>query len=202
VSGTSSEPERLLDLVAGHVLEHGTSGQSLSGLARAIGSNNRMLLYYFESKENLLDRACSRALQWFPVIAGALGALHAPGDLGERLHAVWLAIVHPDNRPFLFERYGTALRDPAANETFLDRMGTAGWPSEVTQVLLADGVEPEVARRCGVEVVGLWRGLQLSLLSGVPVEELSRVHLAWARRLALDLAGDLEPVRNRAAART
>jgi AcrR family transcriptional regulator len=201
VSGTSSEPDRLLDLVAEHVLEHGTSGQSLSGLSRAVGSNNRMLLYYFESKENLLDRACSRALQWFPVIAGALAPLHTPGDLAERLHAVWLAIVHPDNRPFLFlffERYGSALRDPAANETFLDRMGAAGWPAEVAEVLVAEGIDADVARRCGVEVVGLWRGLQLSLLSGVPVADLAAVHHAWAVRFA----ADLRPARNRSAAKT
>jgi AcrR family transcriptional regulator len=46
------ERERLLGLVAGYVLEHGIADLTLRRLAAAIGSNNRMLLYYFGSRRN------------------------------------------------------------------------------------------------------------------------------------------------------
>ena len=191
--------DRLLDLVADHVLEHGTTGQSLSGLARAVGSNNRMLLYYFGRKEDLLDEACQRAVLRFPRVVGALDGLRGPEPLAERLHAAWREIAHPDNRPFLqlfFERYGAALREPEGNVAYLERMGFAGWPAQVAEVLRSEGFAAADARRCALEVVALWRGLQLSLLSGVPSGELDVLHAAAARRLAA------EPSRNRPAPRS
>lgn len=192
----SAERDRLLDLVADHVLEHGTSTLSLSGIARAVGSNNRMLLYYFVRKEDLLDEACQRAVRRFPVVGGALDLLrtddHLPDDdLAERLQRTWAAITHPDNLPFLrlfFERYGSALRDPAENTGYLDRMGLSGWPTEIAEILRVQGVEPTAARRAGLEVVALWRGLQLALLAGVPAAELDEVHRAAVTRLAADPA--------------
>lgn len=185
----STERGRLLDLVADHVLEHGTSGQSLSGIARAVGSNNRMLLYYFGRKEDLLDEACQRAVHRFPVVQGALDLLRTDDDLAERLQAAWAAITHPDNLPFLrlfFDRYGSALRDPGENSGYLDRMGLSGWPTEIAGILQAQGLEPRDARRVGLEVVALWRGLQLALLAGVPAAELDEVHRHAVRRLAAE----------------
>ena len=49
-----NERQRLLALVGDLILAEGVSTLSLSGVARSIGSNNRMLLYYFGSKEDLL----------------------------------------------------------------------------------------------------------------------------------------------------
>jgi len=45
-----SEPDRLLRLTAGYVLEHGIADLTLRRLGQAIGTNNRMLLYYFGSR--------------------------------------------------------------------------------------------------------------------------------------------------------
>lgn len=188
----SAERDRLLDLVAEHVLAHGTSGQSLSGIARAVGSNNRMLLYYFGGKEDLLDEACQRAVRSFPAVAQALGHVHVEPDLCTGLGKAWLDITEPANLPFLrlfFERYGSALRDPAENAGYLDRMALTGWPTELADELLARGVEASGARRAGLEVVALWRGLQLALLAGADRDELTAVHDAAVGRLVRELAG-------------
>ena len=199
---STPERDRLLTLVVDHVLAHGTSGLSLSGLARTIGSNNRMLLYYFGSKEQLVDEACRLAVDRFPRVAGALQLLAADGPLEDRLHAVWSAVAHPDNTPFLqlfFERYGVALRDPPGHTAFLERMGIAGWPAEVAAALRAEGFSGADARRCALELVALWRGLQLAVLSGVPRRELDAVHGGAVRRL---VAGRRAGSRHRAVART
>ena len=44
----------LLDRLADHVLAHGLAGSSLRPMARAAGTSDRMLLYYFPTKEALI----------------------------------------------------------------------------------------------------------------------------------------------------
>lgn len=51
-------PEQRAALLSGaveHVLRHGASGVSLRPLAAALGTSDRMLLYYFGSRERLLE---------------------------------------------------------------------------------------------------------------------------------------------------
>ena len=45
------------------------------GIARAVGSNNRMLLYYFGSKERLLEAASEIAIERFPHLAAVFERL-------------------------------------------------------------------------------------------------------------------------------
>lgn len=46
--------EALLDRLADHVLAHGLSAASLRPLARAASTSDRMLLYYFDDKNDLI----------------------------------------------------------------------------------------------------------------------------------------------------
>ena len=56
-AGDSPERARLLGLATDLILREGVIDMSLSAIARGIGSNNRMVLYYFGSKQGLLDEA-------------------------------------------------------------------------------------------------------------------------------------------------
>ena len=47
--------ETLLPRLAAHVLEHGLGGASLRPLARAAGTSDRMLIYHFGCKEDLVS---------------------------------------------------------------------------------------------------------------------------------------------------
>jgi AcrR family transcriptional regulator len=47
--------ESLLPLLAGHVLEHGLGSASLRPLAKAAGTSDRMLIYHFGNKEQLVS---------------------------------------------------------------------------------------------------------------------------------------------------
>lgn len=55
---TAAKPQlskdALLPLLAGHVLEHGLGGASLRPLAKAAGTSDRMLIYHFGNKEQLI----------------------------------------------------------------------------------------------------------------------------------------------------
>jgi AcrR family transcriptional regulator len=174
----SRERRRLLGLVADHILEHGVNDISLSSLARSVGSNNRMLLYYFGSKEELLDEASLVALERFPGIHHLMGELDEAGPPDVLLERAWLRIADKRNRPFLrlfFELFSLHARHPERNATYFRRIATQ-WPEGVARLLVREGADPVSAEECSVAVVALWRGLQISLLAGVDAEELRAAH--------------------------
>ena len=161
--------DRLLERVADHVIEHGATDLSLSELARAVGSNNRMLLYYFGSKEEVLRQATLVAFDRYPHLEGALRRLaETDSPLRERLLQAWQDIAHQDNLPFLalfFQAFGVALYRPERNRELLGQLG-GDWVAQVRAVLEAEGIDPERAERVATQLVAEWRGLQFALLSG------------------------------------
>ncbi|MFT4264253.1 MAG: TetR/AcrR family transcriptional regulator [Nocardioides sp.] len=172
------ERQRLLSLVADVILEAGMLDLSLSGIARRIGSNNRMLLYYFDSKERLLDEAAVLAADRFPLLHHVLDRLASPGDLEGRLRQAWRDISAAENLPFLrmfFQRFGTALRDEAGSAEFLRGVGV-DWLRRVGEILGSEGYPPATAETAAAQLVATWRGLQFSLLSGVDRTLLDRAY--------------------------
>jgi len=166
----SGEPERdrLLRLIADYVLEHGIAGMTLRGLGAAIGTNNRMLLYYFDSKEQLIGQALTAAAQRFPAFTAGTAALDDPGvPLVDRLLAAWRGIAAHENLPFLrlfFEVFGQAAHNPGRFDGFLARVGH-DWTNQVTKALRTEGIPATEAAALAREIVAIWRGLQFDLLS-------------------------------------
>ena len=162
------ERDRLLRLIADYVLEHGIAGMTLRGLGSAIGTNNRMLLYYFGSKEQLIGQALAEAAQRFPAFTAGMAALDDPGvPLVDRLLAVWRGIAARENLPFLrlfFEVFGHAVHNPGRFDDFLARVGH-DWTNQVAKALQAEGVTAPEAAALAREIVAVWRGLQFDLLS-------------------------------------
>jgi AcrR family transcriptional regulator len=158
----------LLALVGDQILRDGVNETSLSAMSRAIGSNNRMLLYYFESKENLLAEACMDVYVRFPRLTNLMAGLHGPTPLLDRLVQAWQELSHPDNVPFLrlfFEVFGAAAHSPERYSRFMRTVGGT-WPLELRHILLADGIEDAAAARGSVQILAAWRGLQFALISG------------------------------------
>jgi AcrR family transcriptional regulator len=162
------ERERLLRLIADYVLEHGIAGMTLRGLGNAIGTNNRMLLYYFGSKEQLIGQALTAAAQRFPAFTAGMAALDDPGvPLVDRLLAAWRGIAAAENLPFLrlfFEVFGQAAHNPGRFDGFLARVGH-DWTNQVAKALQAEGIPATEAAALAREIVAVWRGLQFDLLS-------------------------------------
>ena len=184
MSDAAPARQRLLERVADHVLEHGASELSLSELARAVGSNNRMLLYYFGSKDEVLSEATLVAFARFPHLEGALRRLgEGDADLRTRLLRVWDDIAHPDNLPFLalfFQAFGVALYRPERNAELLQRLGEE-WAETVRAVLEVEGFAADTARELAVLLVAEWRGLQVALVTGAARPVLDA---AYARLIA------------------
>lgn len=55
--GRAARRAALVEPIADHLLAHGLMGSGLRSLAQAAGTSDRMLLYYFRDKEDLLDAA-------------------------------------------------------------------------------------------------------------------------------------------------
>jgi len=93
-----------------YVLEHGLAGLSLRPLAAALGTSPRMLLYDFESKEQLVDEVLAEIRRRLAAMLGDRRELDLP--------AIWEWISAPEREPFLklfFEVYVDALARPQAH---------------------------------------------------------------------------------------
>ncbi|MFT3855640.1 MAG: TetR/AcrR family transcriptional regulator [Ilumatobacteraceae bacterium] len=189
----SQERQRLLDLVAGYCLEHGVADLRLRRVAEAIGSNNRMLLYYFGSKEQLIAAALLAAAQRFPGIRSAFDLLEADGEtLERRLVAAWRSLSAERNLPFIglfFEVVGLAIHQPGRFDGFFEAISHQ-WVDRVAAVLRGEGMSRAVAQRTAREIVALWRGLQLDLVSGHSRRSLDAVNAAAAARIGAMLPAE------------
>ncbi|MFB7308473.1 TetR/AcrR family transcriptional regulator [Streptomyces sp. NPDC056192] len=119
----------LLRRIRAYVLRNGLTGLSLRPLARELGTSDRMLLYYFDTKERMVAEALSlddrRPLLRFRDVRDS--TTDAPEDaagLRRLLEELWEEFHSPDRRavmPLQFElmtasvlhpdRYGPLMRD-------------------------------------------------------------------------------------------
>jgi len=164
-----------------YVLEHGLVGLSLRPLAAELGTSDRMLLYHFDSKDDLVatvlrvsnDRSATvvRGLAAAPDVRTAVRALwavstQAPLDRCQRLYVEAAAL-----GLFGREPYASVVRE--ANEV---------WVVAVVDHLVASGCPRSEARRATALLDAAMMGFQLDrpLDPGDPVLEQAVEDLAEA----------------------
>lgn len=83
-----SRREELLDAVTDHVIEHGLIGLTLRPVAAAIGTSDRMLVYYFGGRDGLVAEVVARSEDRSIASIDAM-----PGAHGVRagVNALWAA---------------------------------------------------------------------------------------------------------------
>ncbi len=186
VQNEMPERDRLRALVADYCLLNGVATLTLRSVSDAVGTNNRMLLYYFGSKEEMIAEALTEAKARFPGVEKAFEIL-ADRDLTlvDRLQSAWRSIAAPDNVEYLrlfFEVFGLAVREPERYAHFID--GGRSWPRRVARILRAEGVPTAEARTMARELVALWRGMQFDLLAGGNRKAVEAMHDEAAERFA------------------
>ncbi len=124
--------EAALDRMADHLLAAGLGGASLRALAAAAGTSDRMLLYYFSDKDELLAATLER-------VAGRLTALLdaalPPGTrmaFAPLLTRVWAAVGSPGLRPYMrlwLELAAAAARNPVPHGAIAEAImaGFVAW---------------------------------------------------------------------------
>jgi AcrR family transcriptional regulator len=163
---TTGARERLLQSALEHVVEHGVGGLSLRGLAAALGTSHRMLIYHFGSREGLLIELIRsvEAQQRAAIAELPLDPAVSPADAMRRM---WRGVADPALWPserLFFEVYAQALQGSPHALPLLDGI-VDDWVEPLTRVAVARGqAEPEARAeaRLGVAVV---RGLLLDLLA-------------------------------------
>jgi AcrR family transcriptional regulator len=107
---------RLRDQAVDYVLSHGVADLTLRPLAKTLGTNARMLVYHFGSREGLMreilaglrERENDRIRAWFR-------SRKKPRTLPEFLRWYWRRLSTPRARPaarLIFQLYELALRNP------------------------------------------------------------------------------------------
>jgi AcrR family transcriptional regulator len=163
---SESARERLLAAAMTHVAEHGVGNLSLRGLAAALGTSHRMLIYHFGSREGLLIEVI-RAVEAQQRAALAEMLLDEEAAPAEVMRRAWRRVADPalwPNERLFFEIYAQALQGSPHALPLLDGIVDL-WVEPLTRIAVAQGrpeAEARTEARLGVAVV---RGLLLDLLA-------------------------------------
>jgi AcrR family transcriptional regulator len=174
--------ERLLAAAMEHVTEHGVGHLSLRGLAAALGTSHRMLIYHFGSRDGLLIEVI-RAVEAQQRAALAQLLLDADASRADTMRRMWRRLIDPalaPNERLFFEVYVQALQGSPHARPLLDGIVDA-WVEPLTRIGVAQGQTEAQARaeaRLGVAVT---RGLLLDLLA---TGDLEAVDAAMERYIA------------------
>ncbi len=148
--------EKLLRAATAYAAHHGIAGLTLRPLAKAIGTSDRMLVYYFRTREDLVVEIVDRAVDsLFKTLESADAT--DPGDYFRRL---WATVRSDRHRPAVLlylEAAGLSMTDAR----WRGRMDTAieRYQTSLERWARAAGVPPErsptVARLVSAAVDGL-----------------------------------------------
>jgi AcrR family transcriptional regulator len=122
---TKDESKRiaLIEKLADHMLAHGLIGSSLRPLAKAAGTSDRMLLYYFRDKEELLAATSQLIAARMTMM---LAARQAPDLLDEETLIAHLIGVLGDDAYWPFMRLWLEMASRAAGgDNFFKQIGRA-----------------------------------------------------------------------------
>src|SRR4051795_11790186 len=166
---SSEEPdarERLLAAAMEHVAAHGVGDLSLRGLAAALGTSHRMLIYHFGSREGLLV-AVIRTVEAQQRAALAELLLDEDAPPAETMRRMWHRIADPalwPNERLFFEVYAQALQGSPHALPLLAGIAHL-WVEPLTRIAVAQG-RPEAEARAEARLgIAVTRGLLLDLLA-------------------------------------
>lgn len=161
---TKPQPrETLLAAVVEHLAEHGIGDTSLRGIAEAVGSSHRMLIYHFGSREGLLVEVTRAVEARQRSVMTATYATDLPPLEAAALY--WQLTVEATLRygPLFFELAAHATQGKEHAEP-LRRELVGAWLPSVTELCRAIGIPGEQAESHARLALGAARGLLLDLL--------------------------------------
>lgn len=165
--------ERLLGAALDHFGRHGIGDTSLRGIAEALGTSHRMLIYHFGSREGLLAEVTRE------VEARQRAVMTATYDTDlpplEAAARYWEDTVEATLRygPLFFELAANAMQGKEHAAAFREEL-IAAWLPSVTELCLAIGIPEAQAESHARLALGAARGLLLDLLVTGQREEVAR----------------------------
>lgn len=164
-----SRREELLDAVTDHVVDHGLIGLTLRPVAAAVGTSDRMLVYYFGSRDGLVAEVVARSedrsivhIDAMPSVDGVRAAVNALWRAYQRepLHGCMDLYLQAAATGLLGrEPYRSAIRE--ANER---------WRLALERYLVRCGATAERVGRIVMLIDSSLYGFQLDLATDDPRE--------------------------------
>ena len=165
--------ERLLEAAIDHFGRHGIGDTSLRGIAEAVGTSHRMLIYHFGSREGLLVEV-TRAVE---ARQRAVMAATYDTDLPplEAAAKYWDETVEATLRygPLFFELAAHAMQGKEHAALLREEL-IASWLPQVTELCRALGIADDQAETHARLALGAARGLLLDLLVSGDRSEVAR----------------------------
>ena len=186
MSRTADEKHRaeLLERICDYVAKHGVADLSLRPLAQAVRSSPRVLLYYFESKEQLIVEVLESARSRQRALFGKM-RLEADAEHTDICIAIWSVMSSAKSEPLFrlfFEVYALALQDPQRFAGFLDR-AVDDWLAFLEGPLLRKGYKRADARAIATMIVAAFRGFMLDLCATHDRKRIGRAFELWLQTL-------------------
>lgn len=147
----------LVELLASHLLEHGTAAASLRPMADAAGTSDRMLLYYFRDKADLLSAVLTRIGERLTI---ELEARKTPRvlPLDQLRHELATIVMADDLTPYMnlfIEIAGLSARGDPFYRQVAEQMGRGFLAWGTAQLDCADGQRAVLAAQLLVMTEGL-----------------------------------------------
>ena len=165
MNSAPSRKDQLLQEIVDYVYDRGVSDLSLRPLARHLGTSARMLVYHFESRDQMLAEAlrAARARQY-----EMLGEWNREGaSMPELARRYWGWAASEANRPYIrlfFEVFGLAVQGRPGTEGILPAV--SGEPVDVFMSALgASSLPREQAEQLVRLAIAVIRGLLFDLLA-------------------------------------
>jgi len=182
---TADEQRRveLLERIVDYVMANGLSDLSLRPLADAVGTSPRVLLYYFTSKEALIEGIMDGARARQRAIFSELPRNAA--TYADTVRAAWRVMSAPKHEAvfrLFFEVYGLALQDAQRFPGFLKR-AVEDWLDYLEPSALRDGHTPADARAIATVLLAGYRGFLLDLCATRDRKRINRAVDVWIAAL-------------------
>ena len=155
---------RLLAAAMEHVAEHGVAGLTLRGLAPAVGTSHRMLIYHVGSKAGLLAAIVREVEEGQRALFAELAA-DPDADPADAARRYWRQLTDPAQRArerLFFDVYVRALHGTPGTESLIGNV-MEPWLAAMEAWQAALGLPPEVARPRARLALAASRGLLLDL---------------------------------------
>jgi AcrR family transcriptional regulator len=152
--------EELAQGATDYVLEHGLIGLSLRPLAAALGTSDRMLLYHFSDKDDLV--ATVLRISTDRSVAG-IRAVGPSADVRQAVLDLWAVVSAPEQARCQRLYVEAAALGVLGTEPYATGVAEANddWLEALATHLLASGLTPALAMRAAALVEAAFMGLQL-----------------------------------------
>ena len=181
----SARKSELLEAAYRYVLEHGLGELSLRPLSAAIGTSPRVLLYLFDSKDELVRALLARARVDELALLAGLRTGAAPPGLARATAEVWDWLAAAEHRALLtlwVEAYARSLVDPEGPWAGFARSTVADWLGTLARAQPAEERDSPAGLARRTLALATLRGALLDLLA---TGELDRVTAAVRRQLPI-----------------